>query len=313
MSLRYRLLILVAVALAPPLAITAYNTLRWQFFLEREFARGSTRRRASRVGRVIADRRRLPTIDDRDGAPSRGARERDRMRRLFQVGDRGPADLPGSCGDRAGRKVPLLDHSNSTCARRQRPAVFFRPAQDRRTHRRHAGAGPRDEVDVDPHFDAIQARRRCHPRRDRSDPQSGTCGAGAVGATVANQSSRHRARPGGQPGLHDPATGRGGRAQDRGASVPRCAVVAGRHRCRARHARARADRRLFATRRCAARLRYRGRHRPRHRDGGCPSHRLAQHRVCARRHCACDRRHLLGHQRTDPQAHEVDPARGQSA
>ena len=36
MSLRYRLLILVAVALAPPLAITAYNTLRWQYFLERE-------------------------------------------------------------------------------------------------------------------------------------------------------------------------------------------------------------------------------------------------------------------------------------
>ena len=36
MTLRYRLLILVAVALAPPLAITAYNTLRWQFFLEKE-------------------------------------------------------------------------------------------------------------------------------------------------------------------------------------------------------------------------------------------------------------------------------------
>lgn len=36
MSLRYRLAILMLVALVPPLAITAYNTLRWQYFLERE-------------------------------------------------------------------------------------------------------------------------------------------------------------------------------------------------------------------------------------------------------------------------------------
>jgi two-component sensor histidine kinase len=36
MSLRYRLAILMLVALVPPLAITAYNTLRWQYFLERD-------------------------------------------------------------------------------------------------------------------------------------------------------------------------------------------------------------------------------------------------------------------------------------
>ena len=36
MSLRYRLAILMLVALLPPLAITAYNTLRWQHFLERD-------------------------------------------------------------------------------------------------------------------------------------------------------------------------------------------------------------------------------------------------------------------------------------
>lgn len=36
MSLRYRLAILMLVALLPPLAITAYNTLRWQYFLERD-------------------------------------------------------------------------------------------------------------------------------------------------------------------------------------------------------------------------------------------------------------------------------------
>jgi two-component sensor histidine kinase len=36
MSLRYRLAILMLVALLPPLAITAYNTLRWQQFLERD-------------------------------------------------------------------------------------------------------------------------------------------------------------------------------------------------------------------------------------------------------------------------------------
>jgi two-component sensor histidine kinase len=36
MSLRYRLAILMMVALLPPLAITAYNTLRWQYFLERD-------------------------------------------------------------------------------------------------------------------------------------------------------------------------------------------------------------------------------------------------------------------------------------
>jgi two-component sensor histidine kinase len=34
--LRYRLAILMLVALLPPLAITAYNTLRWQHFLERD-------------------------------------------------------------------------------------------------------------------------------------------------------------------------------------------------------------------------------------------------------------------------------------
>ncbi|MET0277942.1 MAG: histidine kinase dimerization/phosphoacceptor domain -containing protein [Pseudorhodoplanes sp.] len=49
MTLRYRLLILVAVALAPPLAITAYNTLRWQFFLERE-----SREEALAAARLVA-------------------------------------------------------------------------------------------------------------------------------------------------------------------------------------------------------------------------------------------------------------------
>lgn len=36
MTLRYRLVIVMMVALVPPLAITAYNTLRWQHFLERD-------------------------------------------------------------------------------------------------------------------------------------------------------------------------------------------------------------------------------------------------------------------------------------
>lgn len=49
MTLRYRLLILVAVALAPPLAITAYNTLRWQYLLERE-----SREEALAASRLVA-------------------------------------------------------------------------------------------------------------------------------------------------------------------------------------------------------------------------------------------------------------------
>lgn len=49
MTLRYRLLILVAVVLAPPLAITAYNTLRWQHLLERE-----SREEALAAARLVA-------------------------------------------------------------------------------------------------------------------------------------------------------------------------------------------------------------------------------------------------------------------
>lgn len=49
MSLRYRLVIVMLVALVPPLAITAYNTLRWQYFLERD-----SRDEALAAARLIA-------------------------------------------------------------------------------------------------------------------------------------------------------------------------------------------------------------------------------------------------------------------
>lgn len=49
MTLRYRLAILMLAALVPPLAITAYNTLRWQYFLERE-----SREEALAAARLVA-------------------------------------------------------------------------------------------------------------------------------------------------------------------------------------------------------------------------------------------------------------------
>lgn len=62
MSLRYRLAILMLVALVPPLAITAYNTLRWQYFLERdsrEEALAAARLVAAELAQVVEGSRQL--------------------------------------------------------------------------------------------------------------------------------------------------------------------------------------------------------------------------------------------------------------
>lgn len=62
MSLRYRLAILMLVALVPPLAITAYNTLRWQHFLERdsrEEALAAARLVAAELAQIVEGSRQL--------------------------------------------------------------------------------------------------------------------------------------------------------------------------------------------------------------------------------------------------------------
>jgi two-component sensor histidine kinase len=62
MSLRYRLVILMLVALVPPLAITAYNTLRWQDFLERdsrEEALAAARLVAAELAQIVEGSRQL--------------------------------------------------------------------------------------------------------------------------------------------------------------------------------------------------------------------------------------------------------------
>jgi two-component sensor histidine kinase len=62
MSLRYRLAILMMVALLPPLAITAYNTLRWQYFLERdsrEEALAAARLVAAELAQIVEGSRQL--------------------------------------------------------------------------------------------------------------------------------------------------------------------------------------------------------------------------------------------------------------
>lgn len=62
MSLRYRLAILMLVALVPPLAITAYNTLRWQHFIERdsrEEALAAARLVAAELAQIVEGSRQL--------------------------------------------------------------------------------------------------------------------------------------------------------------------------------------------------------------------------------------------------------------
>jgi two-component sensor histidine kinase len=62
MSLRYRLVILMLVALVPPLAITAYNTLRWQYFLDRdsrEEALAAARLVAAELAQIVEGSRQL--------------------------------------------------------------------------------------------------------------------------------------------------------------------------------------------------------------------------------------------------------------
>ena len=71
MSLRYRLAILMLVALVPPLAITAYNTLRWQYFLEREAreeALAAARLVAAELAQIIEGSRQLMTAMGRHPA-----------------------------------------------------------------------------------------------------------------------------------------------------------------------------------------------------------------------------------------------------
>ncbi|MGD9920681.1 MAG: sensor histidine kinase [Pseudorhodoplanes sp.] len=77
MSLRYRLAILMMVALLPPLAITAYNTLRWQYFLERdsrEEALAAARLVAAELAQIVEGSRQLmiamgrhPAVPDNEG------------------------------------------------------------------------------------------------------------------------------------------------------------------------------------------------------------------------------------------------------
>ncbi|MFN3350966.1 sensor histidine kinase [Pseudorhodoplanes sp.] len=62
MSLRYRLVIVMLVALVPPLAITAYNTLRWQHFLERDSrdeALAAARLVAAELAQIVESSRQL--------------------------------------------------------------------------------------------------------------------------------------------------------------------------------------------------------------------------------------------------------------
>ena len=62
MGLRYRLAILMLVALVPPLAITAYNTLRWQHFIERdsrEEALAAARLVAAELAQIVEGSRQL--------------------------------------------------------------------------------------------------------------------------------------------------------------------------------------------------------------------------------------------------------------
>jgi len=62
MGLRYRLAILMLVALVPPLAITAYNTLRWQRFLERDArdeALAAARLVAAELAQIVEGSRQL--------------------------------------------------------------------------------------------------------------------------------------------------------------------------------------------------------------------------------------------------------------
>lgn len=76
MSLRYRLAALVAVALAPPLAISAYNTLRWQSIIERdarEEALAAARLMAAELSQIVAGSRQLmiamsrhPSVPDKE-------------------------------------------------------------------------------------------------------------------------------------------------------------------------------------------------------------------------------------------------------
>jgi two-component sensor histidine kinase len=71
MSLRYRLAILMLVALLPPLAITAYNTLRWQHFLERdsrEEALAAARLVAAELAQIVEGSRQLMTAMGRHPA-----------------------------------------------------------------------------------------------------------------------------------------------------------------------------------------------------------------------------------------------------
>src|ERR1041384_941578 len=71
MSLRYRLVIVMLVALLPPLAITAYNTLRWQHFLERdsrEEALAAARLVSAGVAQIIEGSRQLMTAMGRHPA-----------------------------------------------------------------------------------------------------------------------------------------------------------------------------------------------------------------------------------------------------
>lgn len=78
MSLRYRLAILMLVALLPPLAITAYNTLRWQHFLERdsrEEAFTAARMVSAELSQIVEGSRQLMTAMGRHPAVPDSAAE----------------------------------------------------------------------------------------------------------------------------------------------------------------------------------------------------------------------------------------------
>ena len=218
MSLRYRLSVLVAVALAPPLAITAYNTANWQTFLERESrdeALAAARLVAAEFSQIVEGTRQTmlamgahPAVPDNE----------EECRSYFKTVIAALPTLLAGRGGRSRRQIPLLDRCDPADARHPRPAVFCRPDENRRTDHRQAGARAASPANA-----RCTLRCRCR-RRTASIAGSScmilnprTCRAGARGTAMALEPPGHRARPRRRAGDDHSAVRRDERARRSGA------------------------------------------------------------------------------------------------